>query len=92
MDGLLALARVLLRADRPAPLAEMEATLVRASALVEETGAHCRTAPIEELRAELARTRGDRDSQDRNLREAHRLYTEMGATGHAERLAKEVGD
>jgi predicted amidophosphoribosyltransferase len=28
--------------------------------------------------------------RDRELREAHRLYTEMGATGHAERLAKEL--
>ncbi len=25
------------------------------------------------------------------LREAHRLFTEMGATEHAERLAKELG-
>ena len=86
MDGLLALARVLLRADGPAPVAEIEATLARASALVEETGARCRIAPIQELRAELAGTRGDRVGQDRNLREAHRLFTEVGATGHARRL------
>jgi hypothetical protein len=26
-----------------------------------------------------------------SLREARRLYTEMGATGHAERLARELG-
>ena len=24
------------------------------------------------------------------MREAHRLFTEMGATGHAERLAREL--
>ncbi len=24
------------------------------------------------------------------MREAHRLYTEMGATGHAERVAREL--
>ena len=91
MDGLLALARVLLRTDGPAPLAEIEATLARASVVVEETGARCRAAPIQELRAELAGTRGDREGQDRNLRQAHRLFTEMGATGHARRLAKVIG-
>ncbi len=29
--------------------------------------------------------------QERELREAHRLFTEMGATGHAERVARELG-
>ena len=91
MDGLLALARVLLRADGPALLPEIQATLARASVLVEETGARCRIAPIQELRAELAGIRGDRDAQERNLRDAHRFFTEMGATGHAERLAKKLG-
>ncbi len=27
----------------------------------------------------------------RELREAHRLYTEMGAVGHAERVGRELG-
>ena len=39
---------------------------------------------------ELARLRGDEAARERALRNAHRLYTEMGATGHAERLAKEL--
>ncbi len=26
-----------------------------------------------------------------HLREAHRLYTEMGAKGHAERVGRELG-
>ncbi len=30
-------------------------------------------------------------SLERALRNAHRLYTEIGATGHAQRLAKELG-
>jgi hypothetical protein len=30
-------------------------------------------------------------ARERELREAHRLYTEMDATGHAERLARELG-
>ena len=59
--------------------------------LVDETGARCRIAPIQELRAELAGTHGDKGGQDRNLREAHHLFTEMGATGHARRLARMIG-
>ncbi len=42
-------------------------------------------------RAKLARLVGDEAGRERHLREAHRLYTEMGATGHAERVAKELG-
>jgi hypothetical protein len=40
--------------------------------------------------AELARQSGDADGHDRELREAHRLFTEIGATGHADRLAAEL--
>ncbi len=46
-----------------------------------------------ELAEELARwagPAGDDRSFERELREAHRLYTEIGATGHAERLAQEL--
>ena len=28
---------------------------------------------------------------ERELREAHRLFTEIGATGHAERVGRELG-
>jgi hypothetical protein len=30
---------------------------------------------------------GDRGAGERHLRDAHRLYTEIGATGHARRIA-----
>jgi hypothetical protein len=40
----------------------------------------------------LARILRDDATADRELREAHRLYTEMGATGHAERIAAELGE
>ncbi len=43
---------------------------------------------VEEL-AELEHLRGDDAARTRELREALRLYTEMGATGHAERVARE---
>ncbi len=32
----------------------------------------------------------DEEGRERALREAHRLFTEIGATGHAERLAREI--
>ncbi len=38
-----------------------------------------------------ARLRGDEADAEHRLRQAHRLYTAMGATGHAERLAGELG-
>ncbi len=41
-------------------------------------------------RAGLAERRGDGAARERDLREAHRLFTEMGATGHAERVAREL--
>jgi hypothetical protein len=42
-------------------------------------------------RAKLAHLRGDRFSREPELREAHCLYVEMGATGLAERIAKQLG-
>ena len=39
---------------------------------------------------ELARLRGDDAARTRELREALRLYTEMSAAGHAERVAREL--
>jgi hypothetical protein len=32
----------------------------------------------------------DDEGRERELREAHRLFTEIGASGHAERLAGEL--
>jgi hypothetical protein len=42
-------------------------------------------------RANLARLAGDEVARHRELLEAHRLFTEMGATGRAERVARELG-
>ena len=38
----------------------------------------------------LAECRGNPQEARGKLREAHGLYTEMGATGHAKRLAREL--
>ena len=80
------------RAHLEAPDADgIDSLLDAADVLIERTHTHAMTPRIVEARAELAALRGDPDRQRAYLGEAHRLYTEMGATGHAERLAKELG-
>jgi adenylate cyclase len=87
----LALARVLLAAGDPGLHDEVEKTVERAEAVCNETGIRVYLPPLLEVRAALAERRGDPQEARQWLREAHRLYTEIGATGHAERLANELG-
>jgi adenylate cyclase len=87
----LVLARERCAAGGADALAASGAALDRARDLVEETGARVLEPQIVEARAELARALGDEPTRERQLREAHRLYTEAGATGHAARLARELG-
>jgi tetratricopeptide (TPR) repeat protein len=86
----LARARALLGSDGAAAAAEVEAALHDAEAVVERTEARAFAPLIHVERAELARLLGDEAAYQRELREAHRLFTEMGATPHAERVAKEL--
>jgi adenylate cyclase len=86
----LTLARVLLATGDPGLHEEVEEIVERAEALCNETGMRVYLPPLFEERAALAERRGNPQEARRQLREAHRLYTEMGATGHAERLAKEL--
>jgi class 3 adenylate cyclase/tetratricopeptide (TPR) repeat protein len=87
----LSLARERCEAGGAGAAAEAEAALDRASSLVEESGARALGPQIAEARAELMRVLGKDSARERELREAHRLYTERGATGHAQRLAGELG-
>jgi tetratricopeptide (TPR) repeat protein len=87
MDALLTRARALLGSEGASCAAEVERTLAEASALIDETEARCREPIVHEISAELARLRGDKATCERELGEAHRLFVEMGATGHAERIA-----
>jgi class 3 adenylate cyclase/tetratricopeptide (TPR) repeat protein len=65
---------------------------LRAAAIsVAETGARGLEPLIPEARAELARVCGDAAAHDYHLREAYRIYEAIGASGHAARLAKELG-
>ncbi len=86
--GLLALARVELStgaADRAREL------LDEALRCADEAHAGARVPFIKYARAEAARALGDDTARARELREAHRLFIEMGATGHAEQVARELG-
>ena len=85
------LARALLRGRGSDGADDVRATLDRARELAEDMGARPFEAQIHEVSAELAALRGDDANRERELHEAHGLYTEMGATGHAERVAGELG-
>jgi tetratricopeptide (TPR) repeat protein len=84
------LARLLLASEGLSARDEIEASLARAHELVEST-AYISLAPMIHVeRAELARQNGDEEERQHQLREAHRLFTQYGATRHAERVAGEL--
>ena len=84
-------ALALLRSGGKPACAEVERELERIREICDEEGWGTAKAQVHEIEAEVAQLRGDEDTRLRELREAHRLYTEMGAAGHAERVAKELG-
>jgi class 3 adenylate cyclase/tetratricopeptide (TPR) repeat protein len=86
----LVLAQVLLHSDGVTARSAVEAALARAAALIEETGAVLYAPQLHVRRAELAQTLGDEAQRIQELREAHRLFTELGAAGHAERISRQL--
>ena len=86
----LALARVLLRTKDLRARDAIEAALDETSRFVEEWSKAFGPFVCLE-RAELARLLGDETTRQRELREAHRLFTEMGAPIRAAEVAKELG-
>jgi hypothetical protein len=80
----------LLATDRVVPHAEIESALERAEHLVGSIEGRALSPRILELRGRLAAAVRDARSSDPRLREAHDLYRAIGATGHAERLAREL--
>jgi tetratricopeptide (TPR) repeat protein len=69
---------------------EIEATLAEADAWLEMSGAKSYEPFLHVGRAELARLVGDENAHQRELREAHRLFVEIGAPIRAEQVAKEL--
>jgi adenylate cyclase len=86
----LALAAALLATDCVVPRAEIESALERAEHLVASIEGSALSPRILELRGRLAAAVGDAPSSDRTLQQALDLYRALGATGHAERLAREL--
>jgi tetratricopeptide (TPR) repeat protein len=84
------LARILLGSEGLAAREEIESALERASELTRGSGIRSLEPMIHVELAELAHQNGDEDERQRALSEAHRLFTEIGATGHAERLSAEL--
>ncbi len=87
----LVLTRVLLKMNGSEARAEIEAALRRVEAIVEEGEIPVVVPQLREQQARLAGACGETARCQAELREAHRLYDEIGATGHAKRLAGELG-
>jgi len=86
-----ALARVHLDGGTAPSLSEARRLLDRAESRVEEIGLRLILPRLHELRADLARHQGDTGAARAALREAQRLYQEMGAPLQVERLGRELG-
>jgi class 3 adenylate cyclase/tetratricopeptide (TPR) repeat protein len=86
----LARARALSRAVGADAKEEIGKSLMAAEALVKTTGAESWRPFIHEERARLADLTGDEAARVEELREAERLFLEIGAPIHAERIAKEL--
>lgn len=85
--GQLALAAVLMRSENERPRDAIEACLDRAAELTAATGARLFLPFIEEARGRLLDLVGERQTAQLRLVEAHQLFAEIGASGHAERLS-----
>jgi adenylate cyclase len=86
----ISLARVLLAPGGTAAKGDVEATLARALELAHQTEAKSFVPMIHVELAQLALRTRDAERRVKELREAHRLYTEVGASGHAKRIADEL--
>ena len=90
LEAQLVRADILVRTEGANAGSAAEAVINRAEALAQETGARIYLPQIHVERARLAGILSDPAGRLGQLREAYRLFTEMGAVGHAERVAKEL--
>jgi tetratricopeptide (TPR) repeat protein len=80
-----------LLAEETVPRTEIESALERAEELVESIAARSLSPRILEMRGRVAAALGDKPAAERALSEALDLFRAIGATGHAERLTRELG-
>jgi len=88
----LLLARVALRGDAGWSAECIETWLADAESQARQTGHAMLLPDILECRAELAAAQGEGDRRVVCLREALRLYTSVGADGHAARVTSSFGE
>jgi len=69
---------------------EIEAALAEAAAWLEMSDAKSYEPFLQVERAELAQLTGDEATRECELREAHRLFTEIGAPIRARQVAKKL--
>jgi class 3 adenylate cyclase/tetratricopeptide (TPR) repeat protein len=88
--ALRSLARVLRASEGAGARAEVKAALSRALALAKEMGARSEEPLVHVELAELARLTGDESGRERELREARRIFAEIGADRYAAALTREL--
>jgi tetratricopeptide (TPR) repeat protein len=86
----ISLARALRLQDGISARDRIVEALIVAEKLVHECGATSYLPHVQVELAELARLDGDESEYERQLRGAQRLFTEIGAPGHAARVAGEL--
>ncbi len=81
-------ARLGIARDARGECSEIESSLDEVARDIAAAGLHAYAPEVHEIRADLARALGDEAGRERILRDAHRLYADMGAEGHAARIAR----
>ncbi|MGH7819967.1 MAG: hypothetical protein ACREQ9_09350 [Candidatus Binatia bacterium] len=81
---------MLVAADGSRAAGEVGAILDETQQLVAETGAAIYLPEVHLVRTALAQLAGDEAGREAALREAHRLFTEIGAPIRAAEVAKEL--
>ncbi len=89
-NGHLILARVLLASSGASAMEEVAGELAEAMELARKMEFRILEPLIHVEQAKIAQLSGDTSGHQRELREAHSLFIETGATGHADRIAGEL--
>jgi class 3 adenylate cyclase/tetratricopeptide (TPR) repeat protein len=89
--AILAFARVMRASLGAAARSQVEPALARGFELAESSGSKSMVPLLRVELGEIAGLAGDGERRLREFREAHRLFSEIGATARADALARELG-